>query len=120
MKIDYRKIYVKFIGAFLLAISLSLSACVTTGTDTKAHSLYRFHCNNGEALYMKIDKNHVGIIKYQGRALKVTGRKMEQGAKYVTSDHRLILFHDQNDNVTIHVLREGSVFCQGAGVHEAG
>lgn len=121
MKNCYKKIMVRPTLTLLALLSLSLSGCLTASEGTAGgYSLYRFQCNNGEKLYMKINQSYTGIIKYEGRALKVTGRKMEQGAKYVTSDHRLILFQDQNDNMTIHVLREGSVFCQEAGIHEAG
>lgn len=112
----------KGLSFFLLAGSaFLLCGCLTISEEelsTPARTLYHFQCNDGEQAYMSLREDYAGILKYHGMGLKITGRKTESGVKFITSDERIIVYLDKYENITLHILRERSVFCKKLGMHD--
>lgn len=116
------KVADKLCVLFLLTGSvILLCGCLTTQEEDLSRplrTLYHFECNDGGQAYMSLREDNTGLLKYNGMGLRITGRKTETGVRFITSDERIIAYLDKYENITLHILRERSVFCKKQGVHD--
>ena len=100
-----------------LSLCVAVTACSTAGPGLD-NALYRYQCSDGQPLYMSVEDDYSGLVKYEGRALRFRGVETINGAKFKTSDNRMVLYMDGNDSLTIHKYQQGTVMCSITGTHE--
>jgi len=111
-------------GLIIIVISLFLSGCSTVkefkASEFKASDkyLYKYKCNDNGNVYLSVSKSHKGVMKYKGIGYRLRGKSTVSGAKYITSDNRMVVSRDSDKSLSININNEQVISCQNVGTYE--